>query len=84
MIVLEFKLTGATSQYAALDEAIRTTQFIRTHVCPQCKTVLDRDHNAARNILALGLRALEETTAGHAESHAWGQLDASPVDTAAG
>jgi len=29
MIVLEFKLAGAACQYAALDEAIRTTQFIR-------------------------------------------------------
>ncbi len=29
MIVVEFKLAGAASQYAALDEAIRTTQFIR-------------------------------------------------------
>jgi len=61
----------------------------RTHVCPRCTVVLDRDHNAARNILALGLRHLEETTAGHAESHAWGQSalylpDASSVDTAAG
>jgi putative transposase len=29
MIVLEFKLAGATSQYAALDDAVKTTQFIR-------------------------------------------------------
>jgi len=29
MIVLEFKLAGVASQYAALDEAIRTTQFTR-------------------------------------------------------
>ncbi|HVA91546.1 MAG TPA: hypothetical protein VNL71_17085 [Chloroflexota bacterium] len=29
MIVLEFKLMGVPRQYAALDEVIRTTQFIR-------------------------------------------------------
>ncbi|HVA89332.1 MAG TPA: transposase [Chloroflexota bacterium] len=29
MIVLEYKLAGAPRQYAALDEAIRTTQFLR-------------------------------------------------------
>ncbi len=61
----------------------------RTHVCPRCKTVLDRDHNAARNILALGVRRLEETTAGHAERNAWGQSALYPsevtqVDKAAG
>jgi len=44
---------------------------------------------SARNILALGVRHLEETTAGHAESHAWGQSalylsGVSSIDTAAG
>src|SRR5437870_8365082 len=29
MIVLEFRLKGTSGQYRALDEAIRTTQFIR-------------------------------------------------------
>ena len=29
MIILEFKLKGTPGQYQALDEAIRTTQFIR-------------------------------------------------------
>ena len=34
---------------------------VRTHVCPHCGLVLDRDHNAAKNILAKAL----EGTVGH-------------------
>jgi putative transposase len=35
---------------------------IRTHVCVHCGVVLDRDHNAAVNILDRGLgRSLRET-----------------------
>jgi len=74
---------------AGCGERVKKALSERTHVCPHCKAMLDRDHNAARNILALGLRRLEETTAGHAESHAWGQSalyppDARLVDKAAG
>ena len=29
MLTLEFKLVGTARQFAAIDEAIRTTQFIR-------------------------------------------------------
>lgn len=38
----------------------------RVHSCPFCETVLDRDHNAARNILL-------KSTAGTAGSYAWGE-----------
>jgi putative transposase len=31
---------------------------VRTHDCPHCGLVLDRDHNAAINILALGLQRI--------------------------
>ena len=45
----------------------------RTHICPHCGFVLDRDWNAARNILELGLR-----TVGHTEtSNASGDIDKS-------
>ena len=33
----------------------------RTHICPHCGFVLDRDWNAARNILELGLRTVGHT-----------------------
>ena len=43
----------------------------RTHICPHCGFVLDRDWNAARNILELGLR-----TVGHTgTSNASGDID---------
>jgi putative transposase len=32
MIVLEFKVKGKTTQYAAIDEAIRTAQFVRNKI----------------------------------------------------
>jgi putative transposase len=49
---------------------------VRTHVCG-CGTVLDRDHNAARNILAKALRqaGIDLNTAGHAGINAFGQTD---------
>ena len=43
----------------------------RTHICPHCRFVLDRDWNGARNILELGLR-----TVGHTgTSNASGDID---------
>jgi len=79
-----------TSQHCSgCGERVKKTLSERTHMCPRCGTVLDRDHNAARNILARGLRVLAETTAGHAERNAWGQFalyppEATGTDTAAG
>ncbi|NEO93361.1 MAG: IS200/IS605 family element transposase accessory protein TnpB [Moorea sp. SIO3G5] len=41
-------------------EKVEKTLSTRTHQCPKCKLVLDRDWNAARNILAKGLPVLAE------------------------
>ncbi|MCA2847385.1 MAG: transposase, partial [Microcystis sp. M074S1] len=37
---------------------VQKTLSTRTHQCLNCKTVLDRDHNAAINILKKGLQYL--------------------------
>ena len=44
---------------------VKKSLSVRTHVCPACGLVLDRDENAARNILAKAL-----STAGHAATDA--------------
>jgi putative transposase len=42
-------------------EIVKKTLSTRTHVCNKCGTVLDRDHNAALNILEIGLRTVGHT-----------------------
>ena len=39
-------------------EMVRKDLSVRTHKCPHCGLILDRDHNAALNILARGLTRL--------------------------
>jgi putative transposase len=42
-------------------EVVKKSLSTRTHVCHNCGTVLDRDHNAALNILEIGLRTVGHT-----------------------
>ena len=42
-------------------EAVAKTLSTRTHSCPACSYVADRDENAARNILKTGLKQLADT-----------------------
>jgi putative transposase len=60
-------------------ERVQKTLSTRTHVCPKCGLILDRDENAAVNILAKGLAC----TLGHRETsgspeHASGQTASTP------
>ena len=51
----------------------------RTHQCSHCGTVLDRDHNAALNILAMGLNRV-----GHTQINACGEFDLCQLDALSG
>ena len=42
-------------------EYVQKSLSVRTHVCPFCGYVADRDHNAARNILQRGLQVSART-----------------------
>ena len=68
---------------SACGNTVKKSLSVRTHVCG-CGTVLDRDHNAALNILAKGLKAraginLSLNTVGHTGINAWGQTDLYPL-----
>ncbi|HEY9692539.1 MAG TPA: transposase [Oculatellaceae cyanobacterium] len=72
-------------QYTTIDcsncgAKVEKTLSTRTHQCPSCKTVLDRDHNAAINILKKGLKYLGSYlngTVGQTETNPndWGESD---------
>ena len=49
---------GTSQRCSGCGEVVRKTLSVRTHECPHCGLVLDRDVNAAINILALGRSAL--------------------------
>jgi putative transposase len=51
-------------------ETLKKSLSTRTHICPCCSHVQDRDHNAAINILKKGL-----STLGHTGIKAWGEND---------
>jgi len=42
-------------------EYVQKSLSVRTHVCPFCGYIADRDENAARNILQRGLQVLART-----------------------
>jgi hypothetical protein len=63
--------TTPAKTVAGCGQRVHKRLSVRTHVCPRCGLVLDRDENAARNMLAVGqqwvgqdLRGLAEVSAG--------------------
>jgi putative transposase len=69
-IMHDVPIIAVAPQYTSQDcsgcgERVKKTLSTRTHVCPSCGLVLDRDENAAVNILAKAL----EGTLGHRETH---------------
>ncbi len=82
-IVIAVPPHNTTIDCSSCGAKVHKTLSTRTHQCNVCKTVLDRDMNAARNILAKGLKLLAgylNGTEGHSGTdpkrvNAQGQLD---------
>jgi IS605 OrfB family transposase len=50
------------------DTIVKKSLSVRTHMCPGCGLVMDRDHNAAKNILEKALSSHRGCTGGHSET----------------
>ncbi|WP_413163882.1 RNA-guided endonuclease InsQ/TnpB family protein [Capilliphycus salinus ALCB114379] len=73
VIVIAVPPHNTTVDCSCCQAKVKKTLSTRTHKCSACGTVLDRDHNAAKNILAKGFKLLAEylnSTVGHTESGA--------------
>ena len=74
-------VVAVAPQYTSVDcstcgNTVKKSLSVRTHIC-LCGAVLDRDYNAALNILAKGLRqaGINLNTVGNTEINALGQTD---------
>ena len=53
-----------SQECSACGALVKKSLSVRTHICPSCGVILDRDHNAAKNILAKAFAC----TLGHRET----------------
>ncbi|MBD2356797.1 transposase [Tolypothrix sp. FACHB-123] len=52
---------GTSQNCSDCGEVVKKSLSTRTHICPHCGHIQERDHNAARNILEIGLRTVGHT-----------------------
>ncbi|MCX6046961.1 MAG: transposase, partial [Chloroflexi bacterium] len=60
---------GTTQLCSGCNAIVPKTLHVRIHDCPHCGLKLNRDHNAALNILARGLAGLKADPVGLVEAH---------------
>src|SRR5216684_143673 len=57
-----------SQQCSECDTIVKKSLSVRTHMCPRCGLVMDRDQNAAKNILEKALSSHRGCTGGHSET----------------
>ena len=59
---------------------VKKSLSMRTHICPGCGLILDRDQNAARNILQIALQGtVGQTETSGLPENAWGEVAATAL-----
>ncbi|MCJ7839523.1 transposase [Lederbergia sp. NSJ-179] len=54
-VLIKLEPTFTSQDCSSCGKRVKKSLSIRTHICTKCGTILDRDHNASRNILQKGL-----------------------------
>ena len=57
-VILKVNPKNTSQKCSNCGEIVKKTLAVRVHNCPYCGLVLDRDINAAKNILAEGLKQI--------------------------
>ena len=78
-ITIAVSPNGTSQECSSCGTIVKKSLSTRTHVC-QCGCVLDRDHNAARNILSRGLSTVGHTGTWGNTHNACGELTATDVE----
>ena len=60
--VVQVNARNTSKMCSACGELIEKDLSVRVHDCPGCGLIIDRDHNAALNILAMGLHSVGLTS----------------------
>jgi len=58
-ILVKVKPHYTSQSCSSCGETVQKALSIRTHICKQCGAILDRDHNAAKNIKNAGLQQIK-------------------------
>lgn len=70
-IVIPVSPKYTSQECSSCGTIVKKTLSMRTHICHQCGIVLDRDYNAALNILAKGLETYRRASG---NDKAWGEM----------
>ena len=70
-IVIPVSPKYTSQECSSCGTIVKKTLSMRTHICHQCGMVLDRDYNAALNILAKGLETYRRASG---NDKAWGEM----------
>ena len=78
-ITIAVPANGTSQECSSCGTVVKKSLSTRTHVC-RCGCVLDRDWNAARNILSRGLSTVGHTGTWILDPNACGELTATDVE----